>query len=233
MSSGKNPSSDRAAPSAGSAVVTWLATLLLPIAIVMTAVRLLLAPWFLTFEYNTPNFPADRYGFSYEDRLHWANLSLEYLVNDAGVEFVGGLRFSDGSAVFNERELSHFIDVKKILTAALAVWRGALVGLVLLALWSWRTGRLSAYRLGLARGGWLTTIAIAGIVLFVLLSFNILFVAFHNVFFDPGTWTFDWSDTFIRLFPERFWRDIFLYIGGFSLAAGAAIGYYGGRNQRA
>lgn len=203
--------------------LAWLITLLLPVAIVLTAVRLLLAPWFLTFEYNTPNFPADPYGFTQAERLHWSNLSLQYLINDAGIEFVADLRFPDGTPVYNERELSHFLDVKAILGVTLTVWRLSLVALVVLALWAWRAGWMDSYLLGLSRGGWLTVLFIGGIVLFVILSFRILFVAFHNVFFPPGTWTFAFSDTFIRLFPERFWRDIFLYIGGFSLVVGLLV----------
>lgn len=207
-------------------VLSWAVAALMPIVIVLTAVRLLLAPWFLRFEYATPNFPDDPYGFTLEERLHWSRLSLEYLVNNAGIEFIEALRFEDGSPVFNERERAHFIDVKVILTAALWAWRGALLLLALLAFWAWKSGRLDAYARGLGRGGWLTTAAIGVIILFVLLSFRVFFVAFHNVFFPPGTWTFNWSDTFIRLFPERFWRDIFIYVGVFSAAVGAALGYF-------
>jgi len=54
---------------------------------------------------------------------------------------------------------------------------------------------------------------LAAILLFVLLAFGVIFVAFHNVFFPPGTWTFLYSDTLIRLFPERFWRDTFIAVG--------------------
>jgi uncharacterized membrane protein len=49
-------------------------------------------------------------------------------------------------------------------------------------------------------------------------------VAFHNVFFEPGTWKFLFSDTLIRLFPQRFWQDLFLIVGGLSLVGGLALG---------
>ena len=39
----------------------WLVTLLTPVVLVLTAVRLLMMPAFLSFEYNTPNFPPDFY----------------------------------------------------------------------------------------------------------------------------------------------------------------------------
>jgi integral membrane protein (TIGR01906 family) len=206
-------------------VLGWLVTLLTPVVLVLTAVRLLMMPAFLTFEYNTPNFPADSYGFTQQDRLYWSNIAMEYLVNSAGIEFLGDLRFADGSPVYNDRELHHMVDVKIAIQAALNVWRITLGVLVLLAVWAWQGGWIDAYRRGMGRGGWLTAIAIAVIMLFVLVSFGVIFVAFHNVFFEAGTWTFEFSDTLIRLFPERFWRDIFIYVGILSGGAGLLIGF--------
>jgi integral membrane protein (TIGR01906 family) len=207
------------------AVLGWLVTLLTPVVLVLTAVRLLMMPAFLTFEYNTPNFPADPYGFTQADRLYWSNIALDYLLNDAGIEFLGDLRFTDDSPVYNARELGHMVDVKIALGTALQVWRLSLGALVLLAIWAWLGGWIDAYRHGLGRGGWLTAIAIAGIILFVLLSFGVFFVAFHNMFFEAGTWMFEFSDTLIRLFPERFWRDIFIYVGVLSGGAGLLIAF--------
>jgi len=207
-------------------LLSGVVSILIVIAIVMTAVRLMLLPAFLTFEYSTPGFPADPYGFTLADRLHWATLSMEYLLNDAGIEFVGDLKFPDGSPVFNERELQHFIDVKIVLTRALNLWIASLVLLVALGFFAGRERWTDEYRAGLRRGAGPTILAIVSILLLVVLAFNILFTAFHNVFFAPGTWTVNWSDTFIRLFPQRFWRDIFIYVGGLSMAASAAILYF-------
>ena len=69
----------------------------------------------------------------------------------------------------------------------------------------------------------MTALLLVGILAFVALSFRVLFVAFHGVFFEDGTWMFLWSDTLIRLFPERFWRDIFIYLGVLSGGAGLLI----------
>jgi uncharacterized membrane protein len=49
----------------------------------------------------------------------------------------------------------------------------------------------------------------------------VLFVGFHQLFFDPNTWTFLFSDTLIRLFPERFWQVAF---GAVTLGTGAMAG---------
>jgi integral membrane protein (TIGR01906 family) len=80
---------------------------------------------------------------------------------------------------------------------------------------------MAEYRRSVCRGGWLTLALLGAILLFVLLAFSVIFVLFHNIFFESGTWTFLYSDTLIRLFPERFWRDTFLAVG--LLAGGAAL----------
>lgn len=210
-------------PSLLIAVMGWLVTLLTPAALVLSAGRLLLAPWFLPFEYSMPGFPDDRYGFTYQDRLHWGALAVDYLVNDAGIEFLGDLRFSDGLVVFNERELRHMVDVKIAVQTTLLVWTASLIGLVVLALLAWWRSWVDGYRLGLARGGLFTAGFVALVLVAVAVSFGVFFVGFHNVFFEPGTWMFYWEDTLIRLFPERFWRDIFIYIGVLSGGVGFLI----------
>jgi integral membrane protein (TIGR01906 family) len=204
--------------------LSWLVTLLVPLALVLGGLRLLLTPAFLQLEYRTPGFPEDPYGFSRADRLRWARLSLEYLLNDAGVEFVGDLRFADGSPVFNGRELEHFVDVKNVLRVALGLWYAALALLLGCGVWARLRGWWPAYLLGLQRGGWLTVLLLGTLLLLILLAFNVFFIAFHEVLFPAGTWTFEFSDTFIRLFPERFWRDAFLLVGAIALAGGLALG---------
>ena len=215
-----------------SRVLSWIATLLTPIAVVLTVARLLASPAFLTFEYNTPNFPQDMYGFTKEDRLYWGSFAVEYLTNRAGIEYLADQRFPDGTPVYNERELSHMVDVKNTVRATLAVWYGALAVLLVLGIWA-RLGKWwGDYLNGLRRGGWLTVGLLGSIILFVVAAFGVFFVAFHEVFFQPGTWMFLYSDTLIRLFPERFWRDLFIVIGLLSLLAGLALAL-GLRRRRA
>lgn len=204
-------------------ILGWITSILVPVAIVLTAVRLVMTPALLYFEYNTPGFPPDPFGFTKEDRLYWSQVALDYLLNPEGIEFLENLRFEDGSPVYNARELRHMVDVKNTVRGVFYVWYISIGVLVIFGAWSWHSGWWEEYRSGLSRGGWLTILLIGTIILFVVVSFGVLFVAFHNVFFQPGTWTFFWNDTLIRLFPERFWRDIFLIVGGLSLAGGVAL----------
>ena len=62
--------------------LSWLVAILVPVMLILTAVRFLLTPAFVHLEYRTPNFPADPYGFTQEDRLYWSLIALDYLMND-------------------------------------------------------------------------------------------------------------------------------------------------------
>ena len=221
-----------------AAFLSWITALLVVVAIILAAVRILLFPWFTALEYRMPGFPDDPYGFTLEQRLEYAKLSVQYLVNDADISFLGDLRFPAGeqapvqscqppddcTRLFNERELQHMLDVKVTVKAAMWVFNGALVGLLGLGIWAWRRGWSGEFQHGLERGGWLTIVLIAAVLLFVLLAFNYIFVIFHQIFFQAGTWSFPTSDTLIRLFPERFWQDTFLAVVLLSGAIGLLLG---------
>ena len=204
-------------------ILLWLISIVTPVFMTITAVRILMTPVFLQIEYNLPGFPADPYGFTKQERLYWSGIALEYLLNDAGIEFLANLRFEDGTPVYNPRELRHMVDVKNVVRGTLQVWYGLLVLFLASAIFAWQSGRMLEFRKSLQRGGLWTLFLLGGILLFVLVGFGVFFVAFHNTFFEPGTWTFLWSDTLIRLFPERFWRDTFLFVGGLAMLGGLLL----------
>jgi hypothetical protein len=85
-----------------SRILAWLVTIFVPFALTFLGLRLLLTPVFPQVEYRTPGFPADDYGFTVQDRLHWSTISIDYLVNNADISFLGNLTFPDGSPLFNE-----------------------------------------------------------------------------------------------------------------------------------
>ena len=195
-------------------------TLFIPLALIGLGVRLLLTPLFPDIEYRLPDFPADEYGFTVQDRLHWGPYGINYLLNSADISYLGNLKFPDGSPLFNERELSHMHDVKTVTQGFLHVWYADLAGLILLGLWAWRGKWLQAYLQGLSRGGWLTlglSVAV-GMIATIGTSgsgdmFWQFFSDFHGLFFKGDTWLFAYSDTLIRLYPLKFWEDAVLYIG--------------------
>jgi integral membrane protein TIGR01906 len=217
--------------------LSWLVAILIPLALIGLSIRVLLSPIFYKTEYNMPYFPPDEYGFTKADRLKWAPYAVNYLVNNADISYLGDLKFDDGTPLYNERELSHMKDVKRVTQGALRAWFISLAVLVLLGVWAW-FGRFAAgpqwwdtYRLGLMRGGWLMVgLAVTiGLVVVVGIAvnpnvFDTFFIAFHSLFFEGDSWIFLFSDTLIRLFPIRFWQDAFLWAAVIALGGGAALG---------
>ncbi|HMR99726.1 MAG TPA: TIGR01906 family membrane protein [Anaerolineales bacterium] len=212
-------------------LLSWLVTILIPLALIGLGLRLLLTTAFLQVEYNMPYFPRDEYGFTKEDRLKWAPYALKYLVNTAEISYLGDLTFDDGAPLYNERELSHMEDVKGVTKGALNVWYATLVILLALGIWSRLGGWEQEYRHGLMRGGWLMVglaIVIGLIVVIgIVVNPNVFwdfFTAFHKLFFVGDSWLFLYSDTLIRLFPIRFWQDAFLLAAVIALGGGVALG---------
>ena len=77
-------------------------------------------------------------------------------------------------------------------------------------------------------GGMLTSSILLLIALFILLAWSVFFVQFHNLLFPPGTWTFNYTDGLIRLFPEQFWFDVGVILSVGTLLQGillTIIGY--------
>lgn len=192
-----------------------------PVLIIVGAVRLVMTPVFLHIEYTRPGFPTDFYGLTTDDRLLYAPYALDYLIYNHPVEYLADLRFRDGTTMYNARELHHMRDVQIVTQGAFlvgSIGAGLALAAVLMLL---RLRRSDTVRAALRDGAAFTLLLIGGIVLLAVLSWDMFFTAFHELFFADGTWIFLYSDTLIRLFPEQFWFDAALIIGG--ITVGLAI----------
>jgi integral membrane protein (TIGR01906 family) len=213
-------------------ILSYLISFLVPLALIGTALRILLSPIFFNIEYRMPYFPADEYGFTQKDRLHWAPFAIDYLVNNAGISYLGDLQFENEDPLYNERELSHMSDVKKVVGGALQVWYISLAILLFFASVAYRGDWGFEYLFALRRGGiWMIGFAITlGLIagLGIIANPNVFeqfFVFFHSLFFKGDSWLFEYSDTLIRLFPMRFWEDAFLWAAVLTLGGGAGIAF--------
>jgi integral membrane protein (TIGR01906 family) len=138
--------------------------------------------------------------------------------------------------LYTPYEISHMLDVKHFTDS---LWRvhGLFAILVIgctAFLLARRQTRVAGFN-ALLGGGLLTALLLVSLTAFVLLNWTTFFIQFHELFFPPGTWTFDWSDSLIRQFPDRFWFDAGVIITGSTLVAGilvGAVGYVLGRRAR-
>jgi integral membrane protein (TIGR01906 family) len=210
-------------------LLRWLVVLPMPVLVLLTIGHLVLNEWYLRYEYAKPDFPPDPYGFTQAQRLELATVSIRFLNRPEPPEQVIGMLTEQrlpgtDQPLFTSYEISHMIDVKHFFDA---LWRVQAIAAVLvaggfIALAARRSTRVSAYWSLLASGIFTTGLLLA-IGLLAMLTWQFFFIQLHEVFFPPGTWTFDWSNSLIRLYPEKFWFDIGLIVAPGSVAAGIVI----------
>ena len=205
------------------AIFSVLIPIFVVIFIILTSVYLWMDPIIWDAIYSSSGFPPDTYGFSIKDRETYSRISLEYMINDAGISFLGDLKSSDGTPLFNERELSHMADVKRLAQSSFVTWVILVALITGSGVLAYRQKWMAVWGRSVSLGGWITIGLILTIFVFILTSFNTLFTDFHHLFFSGNSWLFLYSDTLIRLFPITFWQDAFIIVGVvaavFSIAA--------------
>lgn len=222
-------------------IVRWLVVLAMPVLIILLSARIMVNTWYPRFEYAKASFPPDLFGFTQAQRLEFGTVSINFLnapePPEVAVKMLEELRLPGTTQpLFTIYENSHMVDVKRLtdqLWRVLWLAAGVVIGGLAILLVPRRT-RAEGYA-AIFGGGLLTTGLLTALILLVLLSWNWFFVAFHGVFFDAGTWTFNWSDSLIRLFPDKFWFDAGVLLVGGAWVAGVVVtvvGYLLGRRAK-
>ena len=195
------------------------AALAFPALLLLGAMRLVLSHEFLRYEYTRPGFPTDPYGFTTEDRLALGFYAIDYLLNGEKIEFLGsltlpadqclsGYKDEDACPMFSEAALGHMEDVKYITNLSFAFGLGLAIAACATAILARRSGAYCrAILRGLRLGSTLTLAALASLAVIAGTVWDRAFDAFHELFFAAGTWRFPFSDTLIRLYPERLFVD--------------------------
>lgn len=197
--------------------------LLIPLVLVIGSVRLLVTDQYLAFEYGKADFPTDPFGFDQVQRLTYASANFRYVRENQPPEVLANQQL-DGALLYNTRELKHMQDVQNVYQAVWRLWQIAFGLLIIAALaLAWQAGTRPTLAVALQWGGLLTAGLVAIVGLLAVVAWQVWFVAFHEIFFAPGTWTFNYSDTLIRLFPEKFWFDAALTIAGLGLLGGLLL----------
>ena len=209
-----------------------LIVIALPLVLVLGAVQLLTLDQYVAFEYGKADFPPDPYGLTRAQRIQFASANFRF-VREAQPLSVLAEQQLDGQAAYDERELGHMRDVQNVYQASAWTWQITLLLTLLLAFTlGWRVETRPRLGAALAWGGLLSAGLVGAIGLLALVAWQFWFVAFHEVFFAAGTWSFAYSDLLIRLFPERFWFDAALTIAGVVVGAGllmSGLGWWIGR----
>ncbi|MFN2190015.1 MAG: TIGR01906 family membrane protein [Candidatus Promineifilaceae bacterium] len=195
-------------------IFRWFIIIALPFLLTLWTVRLLIiwdSPSYPEIEYG--RIDPDRYGFSEDDRLEYAEATLAYLRDkgsaDEVIYLLEDLQIRDSDQpLYNEREIDHMIDVKRLvdlfnqILSVLGIF--VLVGLIYLM--ARPETRIDAYK-ALMYGGFLTAAILLVMAILIVAAWSFVFVQFHELLFPPDSWTFAMNDSLIRLFPEQFWFD--------------------------
>ncbi|MGC8782496.1 MAG: DUF1461 domain-containing protein, partial [Anaerolineae bacterium] len=222
--------------------IQFIVALVMPVFLLLTAGHLLINVWYLQYEYGKPDFPRDPFGFTQQQRLELATVSIRFLQSrepaERAIRLLEAQRLpGTDQPLFGPDELSHMMDVKRFTDM---LWRvqyaaGALALAGLIVLLARPATRLAGYR-AIFWSGATTTGSLLFLALFVLLSWRMFFVVFHELFFPPGTWMFNYDTSLIRLYPDRFWFDAGTLITLGVLGAGivlAGIGHLLSRRHAA
>jgi uncharacterized membrane protein len=84
----------------------------------------------------------------------------------------------------------------------------------------------------LIAAGAIGAVAVVLAVVFAV-AFDAAFLAFHQLFFPPGTYLFEPGSRLITLFPGGFWFDASLAAGGAIILTALAITAIGLQRRRA
>jgi integral membrane protein (TIGR01906 family) len=177
-----------------------------PLVILGNALIVLLVPWFAHFQYALPGFPADPFGLSGADRASLGATGIRSIWPlGPGTELLVDARLPDGSVAFGPVEIRHMGDVQGLVRACFILWLVSIAAGMAAAVRLRKTDRSQAVYRGLWLGSLITIGAMAVTGIAMLVNFEAIFDGFHEIFFEPGTWTFGDDETLRRLYPDAFW----------------------------
>lgn len=209
-----------------------LLVLSLPAALVLAPMYLFITPGFIRHEYGLSGFPRSA-RFDDAERIEISDAILHYVRGRITREQLAAVETAEGEPALNGREVDHLVDVRVVMDRLFIVQGLATLAALGAAAFLAFSGRFYGLAAGLRHGVVLTGGLIVAVVGFSLLDFNAFFTAFHNLFFPPGTWTFEFTDTLIQLYPLPLWMDAVWKIGvvvALLLAAVYALGVWLGKH---
>lgn len=177
-----------------------------PLVILGNALLVLLVPWFAHFQYALPGFPDDPFGLAGGDRASLGATGIRSIWPvGPGTDLLVDARLPDGSVAFGPVEIRHMGDVRGLVQACFALWIVSLLAASASIFRLRSIDRGNAVRRGLRLGSTITIGAMVVIGIAMLINFDAIFEGFHEIFFEPGTWTFGDEETLRRLYPDAFW----------------------------
>lgn len=132
--------------------------------------------------------------------------------------------------LLDEDERSHMSDVSRLVRLLAAITLVAVILAAVMGAWLRGEPRRQGRIMLLAAGG----IGAAALLLAVIfaVAFEPAFLAFHAIFFPPGTYLFEEGSELILLFPRGFWFDAALAAGAVVVISALVVTVLGLRRRR-
>jgi hypothetical protein len=161
----------------------------------------------------------DAYGMSDADRRRLADTALDSILPFGGGDRVlRDARLASGAHAFDAKERRHLHSVRGYVLGLYLIDAAGVLALAALLIAA-RTRRLA--RDGLAAGAAWTLALAAFVGVYVAVNPVSFLGGFHRFFFSGDSWRFADTETLRRLFPDAFWSDTALMLGG--LVAAQAV----------
>jgi len=137
---------------------------------------------------------------------------------------------ANGAPVLDLRERSHMADVRTVL---LGLGFAALVAAVLLALVGVASRGRRWFWLAAAAGARVLAVGVIVVGLAFAVFFDQAFSMFHEIFFAPGTYSFDpRTEKLVQLFPDQFWSETSVALAATVLVLAIVVAVIGRRLGR-
>lgn len=180
--------------------VKILLIILFPTLLTLFCVRVAFTESFVEFVYSKTELPPDP--MPYQQRLNIAKLGLRSVISHKGME-----EFKN-SGLFNQREIRHMEDVKRLLKVFFTI---LYIGIPILLLGLFKLKKPKEIGQVFFFGALLLEAFALFVLLVSLINYDWLFIAFHELFFDPYSWRFFDEDMLLRVYPMDFWYKATLY----------------------
>ena len=201
-----------------AAINTILFIICIPLLLITTNVR------FAVNDIRLYEYGFNKYHVSEDTGLDKGNLT--EIAHKLITYFNSDEEFVDIS-VYNQRDIDHLKDVKGLIQL---VYRLQFVSLAYIAVYLGFNFLLlgGAFWRQLARriiwGSWTTVAVLAVLGLIALVDFNQFFLLFHLVSFRNDLWQLYPGDKLLAMFPEGFFNDAALFVGGAIILEAIIIG---------
>jgi hypothetical protein len=195
-----------------------LAAVFVPLILIGNAVQAVAHPWWPRVEIGLHNADAS---LPESEQRRLANVALDSILpwgrGDAGLR---DARRDDGTPAFDPKERHHLSSVRDYILGLYLIEAVGLVAIVVGL--AFRRSRRFTRDVLLA--GVLFTLGIAAFCLVYILVAPVSFLGgFHRVFFRGSSWRFEDTETLRIVFPDVFWSDTALVLGGLVALQAAAV----------